>query len=92
MYINRQTEIMKQVAEMNGVSYSEVVRIFDSLGRTINSVITANCSDEQGLVDIDKLKCISVVGFGKFYPKKGFLKYRNEARKNNIENNKNGKL
>jgi hypothetical protein len=94
MYVDRQTQILKEIAVRNGVSYGEVLKILDVIGRTINSVITADADieAEAGIVDIDKLKCISIKGFGKFYPKKGFLKHRNEARKIYIENKKNGEL
>lgn len=79
--MNKTERTIRDLAEKHNIPITKAFEIVD----LYNQVIAMNISDEdkedeQGLLDIDKFKVISIQNFGKFVPKPKMITQTNNKR------------
>jgi hypothetical protein len=88
--MNRQTEILRQVAERHGIGIGQAEEVWTLFGRMINQTISNVKKNEDGFHEIENFPVIHIDNFGKFIPRVKYInrlnKLREDERQHNIGN------
>jgi len=88
--MNRQREILVQLAKYHGIQLSQAEEIWNCIGDKIAEVIALqDKKDSEGFFLPEKFKVIHINNFGKFIPNKNMINYANHCIKYKIAKNGN---
>ena len=80
--MNRQEEILLEVAKKHGLGIGQARHIFECMCKTIKEVLEEPSKDENGNFNYSDFHCISLINFGKFIPSKRKVERGNLLTKN----------
>ena len=67
--MNRQTQILREVAERHGIQIGQAEEVWTLFGRMINQTIANVKKNEKGLHEVENFPVIHIDNFGKFIPR-----------------------
>lgn len=78
--MNRQVEILREVANRHGIGIGQAEEVWNLFGQTIGQTINKIEKNKDGIRDPDDFPIIHIDSFGKFIPRVSFIKRLNKLK------------
>ena len=83
--MNRQTEILRDLAEKHGIGIGQAEEVWQLFGRMINQTIANVKKNEKGLYNLEEFPVIHIDNFGKFIPRTKYINRLNKLKEEQNE-------
>ena len=85
--MNRQTQILREVAERHGIQIGQAEEVWTLFGRMIYQTISNVKKNEKGLHEVENFPVIHIDNFGKFIPRVKYINRLNKLKEDESQHN-----